>query len=193
MKTKWCSKCGVEKLLGEFHKAKGYRGGYHTFCKACIRIKNQTYYQTHKKKMSESHSIYQKGNSGLVNKLNRKHYKNNKKQILEKHRKYRLTDAGKLADRRGKHKRRALMKELKNDITLNQWNKILDAQHNQCNICHKAFNKKSCATMDHIIPLSSGGDLIFENVQALCGSCNSVKHAKLDPQFIQTWLCKKTD
>ena len=99
-----------------------------------------------------------------------------------------MTDSGKFADRRGKHKRRALAKTVENNLTVEQWNNILDIQHNQCNICHKVFNKKRCATIDHITPLSRGGGLTVENVQALCGSCNSVKHNKLDFQFIQTWL-----
>jgi 5-methylcytosine-specific restriction endonuclease McrA len=44
------------------------------------------------------------------------------------------------------------------------------------------------ATQDHIIPVSRGGGLTFENIQALCKSCNSSKNAKLDKSFITVWI-----
>lgn len=30
-----CSKCGIQKPLSEFYRAKRHRGGYHTWCKEC--------------------------------------------------------------------------------------------------------------------------------------------------------------
>lgn len=36
------------------------------------------------------------------------------------------------------------------------------------------------ATVDHVIPLSQGGDHILANVQSLCLMCNSIKGARLD-------------
>lgn len=35
METKTCTSCKQSKLLEEFQKAKGYRDGYKTWCKAC--------------------------------------------------------------------------------------------------------------------------------------------------------------
>lgn len=65
---------------------------------------------------------------------------------------------------------------------------IIEQQNNRCNVCGKRFTVEYPPTTDHIIPLSRGGGLTFENVQALCKSCNSKKQTKIDPQFIQTWL-----
>ena len=68
------------------------------------------------------------------------------------------------------------------------WTKILQSQNNKCNICHKRFTKKRPPTQDHIVPISKGGSLQSENIQALCRSCNSSKHIKLDEEYIQTWI-----
>jgi 5-methylcytosine-specific restriction endonuclease McrA len=56
----------------------------------------------------------------------------------------------------------------------------------------KTFTKKRFPTRDHIVPCSKGGGLTFENVQALCHSCNSTKRDKLDHTKIVTWLAIPT-
>lgn len=38
MDKKTCSKCGEEKLYVDFKPNKGYADGYHTWCRACLRI-----------------------------------------------------------------------------------------------------------------------------------------------------------
>lgn len=43
-----------------------------------------------------------------------------------------------------------------------------------CQICGKVLTKDN-VTVDHIIPISSSGTNAVENLQPLCGSCNSRK------------------
>lgn len=171
-----CSKCNIEKPLEDFYPHKRYKNNYCLECKECIKIRGAQYRKTHKKEIAKKDHEY---------------YEIHKKEIVWKRRKYYQTPNGKLMDQRKKHKRRARKKNTKITLTANQWGKILINQNNRCNICNKKFTKKRFATMDHIIPLSLGGDLTFENIQALCSSCNSSKNNKLDPQFIQVWLHEK--
>lgn len=60
-------------------------------------------------------------------------------------------------------------------LSWGQWIEILATQNNKCAICKKQFRLKLKATIDHIIPLSKGGLLTKENVQALCTKCNRRK------------------
>lgn len=203
MVTKRCSKCGIEKELSEFHERPSVEDGHRAECKECSAALSREYHQSHQKeqakagrKYRQSHKIeeverhrkYRSSHKIEIAEKNGKYYQSHKTEESERGRKYRLTEKGKLSRKRRNHNRRARIKNTKANLTIEQWDKILTIQKNKCNICKKKFITKRLPTMDHIVPLSHGGNLSFENVQALCQSCNSRKYNKLDIQFIQTWL-----
>ena len=45
---KICSKCGIEKVLGEFGKDKTKRNKIRLWCSGCVSITNKYYRETHK-------------------------------------------------------------------------------------------------------------------------------------------------
>lgn len=194
-----------QRVYREAHKEqhKEYQLIYRENHKEEIKEQTRKYREEHKEAISKQRrGHYQvhredilkiaKGRYERYKETRGKYRKAHRKSILKKQRtyysKYRLTLNGKAARNRSHHKRRAQQRATEDALTTNQWIKILDMQVNRCNVCGKSFTIKRLPTTDHIIPLSRGGGLTFENVQALCQSCNSKKNAKLDPQFIQTWL-----
>ena len=52
--------------------------------------------------------------------------------------------------------------------------KLLGAQTGNCEGCGEHFLDRSL-TIDHIVPVSKGGTDHLENLQLLCGACNSLK------------------
>jgi 5-methylcytosine-specific restriction endonuclease McrA len=54
----------------------------------------------------------------------------------------------------------------------------------QCQSCGKTDNETNL-TIDHIIPLASGGSNDISNLQTLCHTCNSRKKHHFDPRFRQ--------
>ena len=92
---------------------------------------------------------------------------------------YRQSDQGKLITRRGRHLRRARMR----NAYIEQVDPSVVAKRDKykCHICRKRvnmqleYNDKYSATMDHLIPLSLGGDHTYANMRLAHRTCNSSK------------------
>lgn len=177
---------------------------YYQEHKEYLKRQWEAYYYTHKeeeakrkrkyyKKVRLQHlkrcKIYYNGHKEERKKYLKKYSAKNPEKIALKNLKYYQTERGFFLCKLKNHRRRMRLKVLKteDDLTLAQWQKILMTQKGKCNLCHKKFSKRSIPTIDHIIPIFHGGLLTSDNIQALCKSCNSSKHAHMDPQFIQTW------
>ena len=87
-------------------------------------------------------------------------------------------------------KRRSKEYEVKFDISLEEVRELLYRVYGRtCNYCNQKLlvNNMAC---DHIIPLSMGGDSTPENLQMICGRCNTRKGPLLDKEFrkLLKWL-----
>ena len=72
-----------------------------------------------------------------------------------------------------------------NDLTGAQWQEIKAAYGHRCVYCGRKMQR---LTMDHIIPLSKGGNHTVQNVVPACSSCNKRKHAGPPPIPVQPLL-----
>lgn len=73
------------------------------------------------------------------------------------------------------------------DLTPEEWLAIKAAAESHCAICGK---RSDALEMDHIIPLSRGGNHTASNVQAACHECNWTKSNRLEGETKPgyTWL-----
>lgn len=170
---KQCSRCGKIKPASEFTKCSSSKDGLHYWCKQCKNEYNILYRQK-----PEIKSIHNKKYKLTIK---------GKLAAIRGNRKYFSTPLGKSARIRGNHRYFSHKRVTECTLTFNQWNKIIENQGNKCAYCKKPFNSMRNPTRDHIIPLSKGGGLTFENVQALCQSCNSRKKDRLDKSKIISW------
>jgi 5-methylcytosine-specific restriction endonuclease McrA len=69
-------------------------------------------------------------------------------------------------------KRRALKVAASGAYTAAEWLALCKHYENRCLSCGTQLRS---LTADHIIPLSKGGGNTIENIQPLCGPCNSRK------------------
>jgi len=111
-----------------------------------------------------------------------------KKCAKEKRKIYHNKTKTKLRLRKFRHNRIAKIKQLKNDLTIEQWNDTLNYFNNSCAYCgisqeenYKLYNQS--LHHDHIIPVSLNGEFTKSNIIPACSHCNLSKNKKTIHQY----------
>lgn len=108
---------------------------------------------------------WRESNPGKAKDVRRRHYERNKEAIA-------AAGAEKNARRKARY--------TAGDVTLDTWRAVIAMHDGCCVYC----GERARMTMDHIVPLSRGGEHSLSNLVPACGSCNSSKGAKL----LHEWL-----
>ena len=144
------------------------------------------YRQKHQEEIRARARAYQKTERGKeVNRKACRKYRQSEhgKMILRaKSRRQGKTPNGRQKGRIRCARRRALLMTANGTFTTENWQKTITRQKNRCYHCTKKFTQNRPPTIDHIIPLSKGGEHGPLNIVASCRPCNSSKHNKI--QFL---------
>ena len=204
-KTKRCPRCGETKPIDDFSLNRSRADGRGCWCRSCRKGAQARYRRDNKAKIAARAKEYRRNNKAKIaarlkekdqrqrngrrrekyrtdpecrqkmRARSRAHYDANRAHILAAGAAYSQTPKGKATTARKNHKRRERMANAENTLTAAEWQDILDKQGNRCALCGREFTDGDPPTRDHIIPVSKGGGLTRENVQALHRSCNSRK------------------
>lgn len=173
---KKCSKCFVIKKADEFYKARGKSTGLFSRCKEC----DKKVYAQKRDGILAYHKEYYKKNRETIIEKSRRYYNdlktNRHDELLESRRKYQKTPKGRELARIQLNRRRAREKGVVHDLTTKDVKQIMLSQGGKCLSC--GIDLSSGYHIDHILPLSKGGGLTFDNVQLLCPLCNQRKANK---------------
>ena len=179
MNDKLCVRCGQIKPISEFYRKYKNSEIFSSSCKLCSSIYNKEYRLNHPEDKERRKVI------------SHNHYINHKEERKEYIKSWRLANPDEKLKRRKSsdlwmkahpeknaeyHKnRRARKKNSTGIVTADEWNTLLDFYGHRCLHCGRQDIK---LTQYHIIPLKLGGKHVIDNLQPLCGSCNSKKHTK---------------
>ena len=72
-------------------------------------------------------------------------------------------------------RRRARKLEAEGDFTVEEFEALCERYGD---VCLRCGTRDTLLTPDHVVPLSLGGSNLIENIQPLCGNCNSWKNVK---------------
>lgn len=146
-------------------------------------------YLAHKKQIAKQQAKYCLAHKKQRAEQQREYRLKHKTQRVEYMKEYCQTERAHLLERCSSQRKRARKAEAGGDgVTPEEFVRIIKNQSGKCNLCGKNFINARPATIDHILALSKGGDHDSSNIQALCGSCNSSKHAKILKCFINSWV-----
>lgn len=208
--VKTCSKCRLEKPIGQFNRKKG--GRPKPLCKGCQQDYFSSWYRAKvpdatprglpRPEQGAQRKIlrWSIGNGERTcSKCNARRpvadfkgerayciscrrleeaamYSRRREHAKAKRAEYRKANLAKCREwaRMGTQRRHALKLNVPATLTREEWEQIKAKHGNRCLCC----GHEGGLTIDHIIPLSKGGHHVADNVQPLCGPCNSKKHTK---------------
>lgn len=182
---KKCTVCKRIKPITEFYEDARRRDGHYSKCKKCHNKSVKKWQINNSSKFKEINSSWKKAHKeqrAVESKQWAKAHPEYRRRVGEKWRSnhpnygknWRENNRDKI-----KHyaqNRRARMEGNGGTLTVQEWNAILDFYGHKCLCCERKDVK---LTIDHIIPIFRGGKHCAENVQPLCGPCNSRKKDKV--------------
>lgn len=125
-------------------------------------------------------------NRERIREQERSRYAKNPQQYLDKHKRWRSkpdvakrlrelaseyhrTENGRMRKQANEAKRRAAKRQTEIGFTSADWLELIVRQR-ICYYCRKRFTKSRKPTIDHVVPLSKGGQHVAANIVAACGS-----------------------
>lgn len=166
-----------QKVYRDSHKAE--YGAYHRSHKKQISEKQKAHRLAHKKEIADRHKLYRLAHKKEINALSKAYRLANKKKIAKLKKEYQLKYPEK--QRNISRKYRALKRGSNYEPYTDNY--VFERDGWICQICGRKINKRLnwpnplSKSIDHIIPLSKGGNDSPINVQAAHLRCNLSKNA----------------
>lgn len=205
LSSKKCSKCGEVKSLSSFHKRSSSKDGLRAECKACVlayqhkeesRNRHAAYMKDYRsrddvkerrrERDKDYYPEYYSKNAETIKSRSRQWVADNHDRKLEADKTYRANNKEKIKEvykdwvKRSRHilkacllKRDARVKNAEGWFSGEQWKALVEyyCPDGRCLACGTIAKQ----TVDHVIPLISGGTNYIHNIQPLCGTCNRSK------------------
>jgi len=186
---KVCCRCKLCKPITEFGSV-NRRGRQETrsHCLQCNRDADKKR-GLNKEKIKEKNHKYYIDHSESEKARSRKWQKSHWDRVLEIAKNVRIRNPEKKKEwdriyhknhleraRESWHNRRATLLQVGGKIKSGEW-EDLQKRYNYICLCCKKSNVK--LTLDHVIPISKGGQNLITNIQPLCKQCNSSKNTKI--------------
>jgi 5-methylcytosine-specific restriction endonuclease McrA len=156
-----CRICKQDKTTDDFYKHKQRADGLRTHCKDCSKLQFQLI-KPSKKQRAASSKKWADNNRDFVRQTDKNYKQKNPQKVLS-----------------AIHKRNAQKRN--NGVFKILDKELLKLKNSSCFYC----DERELITMDHIIPLSKGGNHSIGNLISACSRCNSSKNNKLLIEFLQ--------
>lgn len=179
--NKTCTICSAIKNIDQFYKHNIGLYGVASWCKECSTARARKKYQENREREIERSKKYNKNNPERLAANMRKcrerrpeHFKEYARRHTEENR-----DQYRIRWSRKNKVRKAAADKTKDKLTLKQWREIKKAQNNKCYYCNVSCDLE----LEHVMPLSKGGEHSRKNVVGACQKCNAKKQEKLPETF----------
>ena len=176
---KKCARCKKILPASSFYKDRQKLSGLTSLCKECGNVESKARFDKNKDARHKTAKEYRDKNKEKISIINKKYHKENPEvqrratsKWCKNHR-----DAANLYN----HNRRVKMYNSGGDgISIKQREELMSSYLNRCAYCGKTGKLE----IDHIVPISNGGEHSINNAVPACRHCNSVKNNRSLLQFM---------
>jgi len=183
---KICKKCEIEKPSSEFYSHKQTKDNLDTMCKPCKKEEAAKWAAKNKEKRKEISKRYVENNPEKRKETTKKYYEANKDEIRSRIK----TSMGKKPEKYAEvgriHANRRRARKFENGTEPYTEQMVMEAYGTDCHICNEPIDLEAARRvgvegwerglqLDHVVPLSKGGDDRIENLRPAHGLCNMRK------------------
>lgn len=187
---KRCPRCEQVKCRSAFNRCLLRLDGLQPYCRECsrerkredrskhrdrVREENKRWRQNHREYDRERKNSYNRMNPEKYRERSRAYHEANRDTHKEQMNAYRRDNLESFAVREAN--RRASKAKAGGSFTQQEWHDLCAFYDYTCLRCGKQEPDVKL-TVDHVVPLSQGGSNDISNLQPLCRTCNTSKHAK---------------
>jgi 5-methylcytosine-specific restriction endonuclease McrA len=181
---KKCTICKQVKPVSEFYKGSHSKDGYYSRCKICHGKAVKDWQENNSEHFKQIKKVWKKAHHREHSLHNKKWASENPDKVQEMMKEWRQKNPEYGSNwrknnldkiRNYEHVRRARMRGNGGNLTTEEWHTILNFYDHRCLCCGRTDVK---LTIDHVLPIFLGGKHTIDNVQPLCGPCNSSKRDK---------------
>jgi 5-methylcytosine-specific restriction endonuclease McrA len=188
--AKTCTGCGELKTLTDYHKNIHAKDGRQYVCKICQRIVDKKYRAEHREDRNAYQREHREKNKEALTAARHKYIEKNKEAIAAYHREYQKKNPHKYTEAMSRRKAR----KLNNGVLKYSTQEVLDTYGIDCHLCDRPVDMsaprrtgypgwETGLQIDHVIPISKGGQDSLANVRPSHGKCNITKSARLMGEF----------
>lgn len=183
---KRCARCKKLKPKSEFHANKRRKDGLSLYCRVCASRMSREWYQNNRGRAQENQRKYHKAHPGRAKENSHKYYKAHPKKMNESSRKYRKENPEKVR----KIDRKCRLK--KYGLTMEDYNRVFEAQGGVCAICGEPERVRSSLSVDHDHYTGELRELVCSHCNIAMGHIDdSPTKARKMADYLEKHLLKK--
>ena len=190
MEAKICSHCKRGFPVAYYYRR---ANGYHIAeCKECFNSRMKAYHKTPKGyevKTEASRKYHRNVDNPRRREFSKtpegKAYHRMRNQTtahIEQQRRYKRSELGRKQSAINESRRRSRIRNAVGDFTLLEW-EALQIEHNHT--CAYCGRDDVGMTIDHVVPISRGGEHSIDNIVPACEVCNSSKNNRLIDEWAE--------
>jgi HNH endonuclease len=170
---KECRDCKQMLPIESFYLLRQSSGQRRPICTPCHNRETLEHKRANREKVRASNAAYREANREALTERQRAWREAHPERYLAIHSGWKKRNPD--AVRAQGNKRRVLVEQAGPHYTAAEWKAMKARYEHRCLMC-KRQEPEIRLTVDHIVPISEGGDNTIGNLQPLCRSCNSKKH-----------------